>query len=212
MRSVRAGYVEVSIPMHLARCPAGIVVHRRATLAGEDLTRHEGIPVTTPILTLIDLAAHLSQDQLEAAVNEADKRDLTNPEKLRSALNENPRRPGIRALRELLVRRTFTLTDSELERRFLPLARQAGLPPPETGQRVNEYNVGFYWSHLGLVVETDGLRYHRTSAQQTRDRIRDQAHAAAGLTTLRFTHAQVTFDPGHVIATMSAVAVRLGSS
>jgi len=44
---------------------------------------------------------------------------------------------------------------------------------------------------LGLVVETDGLRYHRTPAQQARDRRRDQLHTAAGLTTLRFTHAQV---------------------
>ena len=36
-----------------------------------------------------------------------------------------------------------------------------------------------------LVVETDGLRYHRTPAQQSRDRRRDQAHTAAGLTPLR---------------------------
>ncbi len=34
----------------------------------------------------------------------------------------------------------------------------------------------------------DGLRYHRTPAQQAADRRRDQAHAAAGLTPLRFTH------------------------
>jgi hypothetical protein len=30
----------------------------------------------------------------------------------------------------------------------------------------------FYWQAIGLVVETDGLRYHRTPAQQTRDRLR----------------------------------------
>jgi very-short-patch-repair endonuclease len=77
---------------------------------------------------------------------------------------------------------------------------------------VNGYKVDFYWPALGLVVETDGLRYHRTSAQQAKDRIRDQAHAAAGLTTLRFTRAQVTFDSDHVMATLSAVAVRLASS
>jgi hypothetical protein len=49
-----------------------------------------------------------------------------------------------------------------------------------------------------LVVETDGLRYHRTPAQQARDRLRDQIHTAAGLTPLRFTHAQVTFEPQYV--------------
>ena len=74
---------------------------------------------------------------------------------------------------------------------------------------MNGYRVDFYWPDLGLVVETDGLRYHRTPAQQARDRRRDQAHAAAGLTVLRFTHAEVTGEPGHVIATLAAVAERL---
>lgn len=69
--------------------------------------------------------------------------------------------------------------------------------------------VDFYWSELGLVVETDGLRYHRTPAQQAKDRLRDQAHAAAGLTPLRFTRAQVTYQPDHVVATLGAVAERL---
>ena len=43
-------------------------------------------------------------------------------------------------------------------------------------------------------------RYHRTAAQQTRDRLRDQAHSAAGLTPLRFTHAQVAYEAAHVKA------------
>jgi very-short-patch-repair endonuclease len=75
--------------------------------------------------------------------------------------------------------------------------------------RLNGFKVAFYWPELGLIVETDGLRYHRTPAQQARDRLRDQAHAAAGLTPLRFTRAQVVFEPGHVRATLSAVAARL---
>lgn len=71
-------------------------------------------------------------------------------------------------LRELLDRQTFTLTDSALERLFLPIARRAGLPPPLTGQLVNGFRVDFHWPALALVVETDGLRYHRTPAQQAR--------------------------------------------
>jgi very-short-patch-repair endonuclease len=58
-------------------------------------------------------------------------------------------------------------------------------------------------------VETDGLRYHRTPAQQAKDRLRDQAHTAAGLTVLRFTHAQVAFEPGQVHSTLASVARRL---
>ena len=55
-------------------------------------------------------------------------------------------------------------------------------------------------------METDGLRYHRTPAQQARDRLRDQAHAAAGLMPFRFTHAQIAFEPRHVRDTLAAVA------
>jgi very-short-patch-repair endonuclease len=110
-------------------------------------------------------------------------------------------------LREILDRVEFVLTDSALERRFLPLARSAGLPKPSTQQWVNGFRVDFYWPDLGLVVETDGLRYHRTASQQTKDRVRDQAHIAAGLTPLRFTHWQVRYDPQHVERTLRA-AVR----
>ena len=203
------GPIEVSVPASQGSLRPGIVVHRRAALSSELVTARLGIPVTTPVCTLVDLATRLPADQLERMVNEADRRDLTNPEALRSALENFGGRPGAGILRRLLDRRTFTLTDSELERRLLPLVRQAGLPPPQTGSRVNKYRVDFYWPDLRLVVETDGLRYHRTPAQQARDRVRDQAHAAAGLTTLRFTHGQVTWEPGHVKATLAAVARRL---
>jgi very-short-patch-repair endonuclease len=62
------------------------------------------------------------------------------------------------------------------------------------------------------VVETDGLRYHRTPAQQARDHRRDQAHTRAGLTCLRFTHAQVRYEPGEVRATLAEVATRLSAA
>jgi very-short-patch-repair endonuclease len=108
-------------------------------------------------------------------------------------------------LREMLDRDTFVLTDSELERRFLPIARKAGLPAPQTGRIVNGFKVDFYWPELGLVVETDGLRYHRTAAQQTKDRIRDSIHVGAGLVPLRFTHAQVKYEADFVLTTLKKV-------
>ena len=141
-------------------------------------------------------------------MNEADKLDLVTPEELRKVLDDVPRLPGLVALRDLLDRGTFVLTDSELERLFLPIARSAGLSPPETGVILHGFKVDFHWPALGLVVETDGLRYHRTPAQQAKDRLRDQVLTAAGLTTLRFTHWQVRHVPHHVRATLVAVATR----
>jgi very-short-patch-repair endonuclease len=201
--------IEVSVPGHVTRRRPGITVHRHKGLADAHITRRDGIPVTTPVCTIVDLAGCLPRDELEAAINAADRRDLTDPEALRRALDELPGWPGVGPLRKLLDRRTFTLTDSALERRFLPVVRRAGLARPVTGRYVNGFKVDFCWPELGLIVETDGLRYHRTPAQQATDRRRDQAHAAAGLTVLRFTHAQVAFDPGHVQSTLAAVARRL---
>ena len=88
------------------------------------------------------------------------------------------------------------------------LVERADLPLPLTQQQVSGFRVDFFWPELGLVVETDGLRYHRTATQQSRDRIRDQAHVAAGLAALRFTHTQIRFDPCEVIATLRQVAER----
>ena len=206
VRPPRTVPVEISLPAHLLRKRPGIVVHRKTTL---DITKHEGIPVTTIACTLVDLAARLDRAALERAINEADRRDITDPERLRSALEGMPRRPGITAIRTVLDRRTFTLTDSQLEQRFLPLAAAAGLTRPETRCFVNGFRVDFYWRELGLVVETDGLRYHRTPAQQAKDRIRDQAHLASGMTPLRFTHAQVWFERRYVQGTLKTVARRL---
>jgi very-short-patch-repair endonuclease len=197
--------LHVSVPAATRPRQRGVTVHRRTAM---DVVRRHGIPVTSPPITLIDSAAMRTREVVEAAINAADRLDLVDPEELRAALGALPRRPGIGALRRALDRHTFTLTDSQLERRFLPIARRAGLPAPATQCVVNGYRVDFYWPALGLVVETDGLRYHRTPAQQANDRRRDQAHTAAGLTTLRFTHAQVRYEPQHVRATLAAVLRR----
>jgi predicted transcriptional regulator of viral defense system len=117
--------IHVSVPTHVNRRRRGICVHRRR-LAARHLTRIAGIPVTDPILTLVDLAATRPLGQVEATINRADKRDLVDPEALRSALDELRGIPGAVALRRLLDRRTFLLTDSELERTFPELSETRG--------------------------------------------------------------------------------------
>ncbi|HEX8690298.1 MAG TPA: DUF559 domain-containing protein [Solirubrobacterales bacterium] len=205
----RPASIEISVPSSSGNRRPGVQIHRRPHLPLSDLTTHAGIPVTTPVRTLIDIARRLDSRRLERAINEADRLDLVDPETLFDALDGYRGQPGVGPLRELLGERTFRLTDSELERRFLGIVADARVPTPVTGMRLNGFKVDFYWPHLALVVETDGLRYHRTPAQQARDRLRDQAHTAAGMTPLRFTHAQVRFEARHVRETLVAVVRRL---
>jgi putative AbiEi antitoxin of type IV toxin-antitoxin system/transcriptional regulator with AbiEi antitoxin domain of type IV toxin-antitoxin system len=94
IRPARDGAIEVSVPIVVCRHPRGVVVHRRIALHPSDLTQRDAIPVTAPISTLLDLATGLSPRALEAAINEADRLGLTDPEALRAALNNLFARPG----------------------------------------------------------------------------------------------------------------------
>lgn len=205
--------IDVVVPATLARRRPGIHVHRRSGLDATHCRIVAGIPVTDVVSTLLDLASCEPLGQVERAVNDADRLDLIDPEALRAAIDPlSAKRPGRACLCALLDSQTFSPTDSELERRFLRLVRQAGLSPPETQARVNGFRVDFYWPDLGLVVEADGLRYHRTPAQQRKDRLRDQAHTVAGLTPLRFTAAQIRYEADRVHEALTAVVTRLANA
>ncbi|HWA53017.1 MAG TPA: DUF559 domain-containing protein [Solirubrobacterales bacterium] len=206
----RGGPIEVTVLKASPRCPRGLRVHRRPTLRPEDLTSHEGIPVTSAVRTLIDESGQLTRTRLERAVNEADKLDRVKADELHAALPLYRGVPGTRALRELLDPLTFRLSDSELEQAMRERSDAVGLPIPETKAWVNGYEVDFFWRELGIVVEADGLRYHRTPLQQRRGLERDQAHTASGLRPLRFSHWQIAFEPSYVqrILHQTATALR----
>lgn len=205
------GLLEITVPRSSAIRPPGIIVHRR-DLGAEERRTLRSIPITSPLCTLVDLAACLDRPGLEAAINNADKLGLVSAARLPNLLDAVPQRPGLGAIRALIGEHEFRGTDSDLERRFLALVRAEQLPVPETGKVVAGYKTDFYWPRLGLVVETDGLRYHRTASAQARDRRRDQAHTANGLTTLRFTNAQIRNEADHVRSTLRKVVERLASA
>ena len=133
-----AAMVEISVPAGRHPRPRRVRTHRRKGLRKEDATIRDAIPLTSPARTLADLASRFAEDPLEAAINAADKRGVIDPERLRRELDGmSSRGPGVARLRTLLDARTFTLTDSHLERLFLPLARRAGLPEPLTQRHEN---------------------------------------------------------------------------
>ena len=193
------GRIDVTVRRECRIRRSGLMVRARASLSERSFVVRFRIPVTHPIQTLIDVATELKPLRLERAVNEADKLDLVDPETLRRALDGYGGMPGVRTLRTMLDRHTFRLSDSDLEVLFRPLALAAGFPLPLTKHWVMGYETDFWFPDHGLVVETDGLRYHRTAAQQARAAKRDQKHTAAGLRVLRFTHWQIAHAPNEVV-------------
>lgn len=199
--------IEIVVPRTSVHRRKGIRVHRRVDLGPEHRREVAAIPLTDPISTLVDLASCVVEWRVERAINEADRLDLVDPETLQATIPTLPPRPGMARLRRLLG--LDALTDTGLERKFLGIVRAARLPPPETQAQVNGYRVDFYWPDLGLVVEVDGWRYHRTPGQQATDYRRDHAHTRDGLTTLRVAESQIRNEPQRVRATLSTVAARL---
>lgn len=199
--------ISVTVPRNRRPRRSGVKLSRR-DLPAADVTRRRGLPVTTILRTLIDLATILSGDELEDAVAEADARELIRLDVLRHQLEGRTER-GAAILRELLDRHALILPASRLERLLPPLAAQAGLPKLQMQTQLGSSRVDFYEATLGLVIECNGLRYHRTQLQQAEDAARKHAHAIAGRTPIDLTHHQIAHMPDYVVETLRRVAERL---
>jgi very-short-patch-repair endonuclease len=171
-----------------------VIVHRGA-LATSELATKQGIPLTQPSRTLIDLADVLTHRKLERALDEAAylRLDL-------SALRPRPGRRGAGRLARLLAEHDpgTTRTRLELEERMLALCRRAGLPAPEVNAEIMGYEVDFVWRDARLIVETDGWEAHGTRAAFERDRLRDAALVAAGWRVVRITWRPLEREPERV--------------
>jgi hypothetical protein len=115
----------VTIPSRTGReRRLGIVVHRSATLMPDATTRRNGIPLTRPDRTLLDLRRVLTPAELQTTIRKALDLRLAVPPVL---LDD------------------FALTRSDLERRFLRLCRRHHLPSPE----VNAVSALARWTFCG---------------------------------------------------------------
>jgi very-short-patch-repair endonuclease len=198
------GPIDVTTTRQL-RPRQGIRVHRARRLDPRDKTERDGIPLTTPARTLLDLAAHLDHRALERAVEEAEIRHLTTRSELASLNARSSGRNGARALDGAIKSaHEPKLTRSEAERRFLDLIRAARLPPPETNVRIAGYEVDFVWRAQQLVVEVDGFTYHGTREAFERDRRKDADLQAAGMRTMRVTYRQIADEPEALVANLAA--------
>ncbi len=212
LRPPSGGAIHVTVPGDPGRTRrAGIRLHRSTTLTPNDTRAHRGIPITTPVRTIIDLATTLNGRPLEHALDLAEQRGLVDFAELRKAIEAHPTRPGSPSLQAMLSRYSAgsTVTRSELEERFLRLCDRHGLPRPHVNTRIEGNEVDFVWRDARLIVEVDGYAYHRSPRAFEDDRARDVALTVAGWTVLRFTWGQITRRPPWVAA---AIRARLATS
>jgi very-short-patch-repair endonuclease len=214
LRASEATIIDVTVPGSGGRRHRqGLRVHRARSLDGRT-TIKDGIPVTTPARTILDLAATLDGRALERLLDQAENARLTDVASLDALARAHTGHKGAAKLRATLQAHEpgTTVTKSELEERFLALCRQAGLPQPRVNDDVEGFEVDFVFKDHRVLVETDSWRHHKSRESFESDRRRDATHAAAGYRTLRFTHRQMTGDPAAVTRALQAVLARRGSS
>ena len=198
LRASSATLIDVSVRSAGGRSRQGLRIHRRSAL---EATTKDGIGVTTPAQTVLDLAATLPQRALERAIDQAEIQHL-DLSSLDALISAHPRRPGATRLRRALEE-PATLTRSELEEQMLAICRAHDLPAPRTNATVDRLEVDFLFPDARLVVETDGWTYHRTRHAFERERQRHAQLARAGLRVLRFSERQLR-SPAAVAATVRA--------
>lgn len=177
-----------------------IRVFRTTALDAEDVTRVDGIPVTTAARTLVDLAGRVPRGQLTKALNEAERRRAADLREIERAMAATARRRGsghaeLRWALERLRAIGAAVTRSELEDRFLALLEARRLPQPRTYCAIEGMEVDVCWPRERVVVELDGWGAHATRQAFQRDRERSNDLTAAGWSVLRFTWADVTLRP-----------------
>jgi hypothetical protein len=189
--------IDVTTPLRSGRQPdrRRIRLHRSGTLAGDEVTVRDAIPVTTPARTLLDLASALRTRALEDAIAQADRLERFDLVAVRRVLDAHPRQHGAPALRQLLDRLAGSGPAdmrSPLEVAMLQLCDDHGLPAPQANVVIRGFLVDFHWPGTDLIVETDSLRYHRMPTVFESDRDRDQVLMLAGYRVARFTDNQIT--------------------
>lgn len=181
--------LEVTVPRGHWLRRRGLIAHESLDLARGDCARIDGIPVTKPDRTLIDLAAVVSPDKLEEALDDAIRRGLVSLPRLRWKLSELARygRPGIAAVRRVLAIRdgSDAVPMSILETRFLRLLRSAGAREPEIQYSVRDNGrlvaiVDFAYPEARIAIEVDGYRHHSGRRKWQEDRTRRNRITARG--------------------------------
>jgi hypothetical protein len=170
---------------------------KRRRLKPAEVTRVNGIPVTSVARTLVDLASELTLDELARACHEAGVRYKTTPRQVAAALTRTT--PGRRNLR-LVMTGDAHVTLSELERAFLRLLRAAGLPLPITNRVVGSKRVDCHWPELGVTVELVSYRFHNSYYSWEQDQRRRREARARSDEFRTYTWSDITEDAAAVVA------------
>jgi hypothetical protein len=182
---------EVTVPALRRR--TGIRTHR-AKLTRRDTSMQDGLRVTSPARTLLDMAPRLTDKQLRRGVNKLRLSNGLTEEQLRDVLERFPRHPGAQRLRALAGMHRGA-TRSGLEDKLADFCERWGLPEPIVNEKINGREVDAYFPNERLIIEVDGYDVHSGRVSFEDDRDRDAEMLALDLPTVRVTEERMDNEP-----------------
>lgn len=204
--------IELWVPADRSPKNAAVWVHR-GEVTGNDCRRADGVPVTSPARTIVDLASRLDGEVLESAIEDVLARGLTTAGSIERRLTSlgGKGRAGATRLGRVLADRDQAPLESRLEVKVWRLLRDAGLRPVRqyevrcAGER---YRLDFAWPRLKVAVEAEGYRAHGGRVAYVKDRQRVAALVAEGWIVVPVTWEDCTTQPQVVIDRVRAALRR----
>jgi very-short-patch-repair endonuclease len=186
LREARPDRIDVIAPVEAGRKITGIRRRFVPLPTGGEIWRRSGVPVTSPMRTIVDCAGSASAD-VAAMIEQAAVLGLLDIAAIDRILDGSRRRGAKRLRRAIEPWRRYKpgiKIRSRMEAKLLPLLSEAALPIPKTNVRLRvgarTYEVDFLWRRQKLIVETDGGRFHDNPAAGARDSDRNHALTGAG--------------------------------
>jgi len=179
----------------------GVRIHRVPVPLG-DLTRLDGLPITTRRRTALDCLAVLPEPAAVTALDRWLQIGLLSIEDINARLDADRRRHGMRRLRSLA--RICAAGDAESERRLHSLLRRGGVTGWSANMAIGGYRADVAFRRERVIVEVDGLAHHVAPDRFQLDRTRQNALVTAGWVVLRFTWADLATRPDAVLRTIEA--------
>ncbi len=191
-------------------------LHDSRFLPSHQVAVVDGIPVTCPERTVLDLCGSVHPLRAERALDNCLAMEATTVGRLGVMLAETGRRgrAGTALLRRLLAVRTadYVPPASELEALLLAVLAAAGLDSPARqewvgGTRAPVGRVDFVYRDRRVVIEADSRRYHSAWLDVQADHRRDLLLTAAGWRVIRVNWHQLVDDPGLFVDALRATMV-----
>ncbi len=206
--------IDVTVPHGRHAGPSrAYLIHRARSFDRADVVVVDGIRVTCPARTLVDLAGVLPSRRLEAALDTALLKGRISIPALRRYIRVRRlgHLRGVGMLMNLLDDREDGVPESQLERELLRIVKRYGLPRPVRQHIEMRYRIDFAYIPERILIEVDGRATHGTAEAFQKDPRRQNLLVLEGWTILRFTWDDVKNRPADVAKIIRLALCRAGS-